>query len=261
MPFFAVPGARLYYECTGQGPAILFAHGLGGNHLSWWQQVSHFRDRFTCITFAHRGFAPSGCDGQPDPADFVDDLARLIDHLVLKDVRLIAQSMGGRSCLGWALREPERVPALVLAGTTATLAHPEVARLRQRSGASEALLAQGIHPAAGARMAGEQPALHFLYMEISALSAGLDRTTLREKLERGNVTPPEALAGLRMPVLCITGEEDAVLPPAAVAILASLIPNARLVRIPEAGHSVYFERAPIFNGLVDAFLAGTASRE
>jgi 3-oxoadipate enol-lactonase len=30
---------QLYYERAGSGPAIVFLHGLGGNHLSWWQQM------------------------------------------------------------------------------------------------------------------------------------------------------------------------------------------------------------------------------
>ena len=46
-------------EVMGAGPALVFAHGLGGNQLSWWQQVAYFAPRFTYITFAHRGFAPS----------------------------------------------------------------------------------------------------------------------------------------------------------------------------------------------------------
>ncbi len=48
----------LFYEMTGSGPPLVFAHGLGGNHLSWWQQVAHFARTHTCVTFAHRGFAP-----------------------------------------------------------------------------------------------------------------------------------------------------------------------------------------------------------
>src|SRR3954462_10129280 len=103
--FIERPGCRLYYEMHGSGPFLFFAHGLGGNHLSWWQQVPHFRDRYTCITFAHRGFAPStDASNGPGPAAFVDDLAALIDHLGITDVRLVAQSMGGWTCLGYALR-------------------------------------------------------------------------------------------------------------------------------------------------------------
>ena len=33
----ARPDCRIAYEVTGQGPAIVFAHGLGGNLMSWWQ--------------------------------------------------------------------------------------------------------------------------------------------------------------------------------------------------------------------------------
>jgi 3-oxoadipate enol-lactonase len=58
--FLERPGCRIYYEVAGEGPAIVFAHGLGGNHMSWWQQVAHFAPRYTCVTFAHRGFTPSG---------------------------------------------------------------------------------------------------------------------------------------------------------------------------------------------------------
>src|SRR5579864_7857721 len=113
------PGAEIYYETTGTGPAIVFAHGLGGNHLSWWQQVPYFVKRYTCVTFAHRGFAPSRLEsGGPDPALFADDLAALIDHLKLSDVRLVAQSMGGWTCLDYALRHPGRVRALVMASTS-----------------------------------------------------------------------------------------------------------------------------------------------
>src|SRR5207253_2658376 len=40
--FLERPGCRLYYEVTGSGPPIIFAHGLGSNHQTWWQQVPHF---------------------------------------------------------------------------------------------------------------------------------------------------------------------------------------------------------------------------
>jgi|SRR5579863_5644930 len=115
------PGAEIYYETTGSGPAIVFAHGLGGSHLSWWQQVPYFCSHYTCVTFAHRGFAPSRLEaGVNDPALFAEDLATLIDHLKLAEVRLVAQSMGGWTCLDYTLRHPDRVRALVMAATGGT---------------------------------------------------------------------------------------------------------------------------------------------
>ncbi len=258
MPFLHRDGCDLYYEVTGHGPPIVFAHGLGGNHLSWWQQVPHFRDRYTCVTFAHRGFAPSteASDG-PGPAAFVDDLAALIAHLDLADVRLVAQSMGGWTCLDYALRHPERVRALVMAATVGSVAHQEIDHLLTAAGATQAaLFARGIHPAAGERMARERPALHYLYTEISDLSIGLDKERLRRDLYALRTTPAHAVAALRMPVLCISGEEDVVIPTGAVALLAEIIPGAMMVRVPESGHSVYFERPDVFNRLADDFFRG-----
>ena len=40
--FLERPDCRIYYEVAGSGPFLVFAHGLGGNHLSWWQQVPYF---------------------------------------------------------------------------------------------------------------------------------------------------------------------------------------------------------------------------
>jgi pimeloyl-ACP methyl ester carboxylesterase len=104
MPFLERDGARLYYETHGAGPALVFVHGLGGGHLSWWQQVPHFRDRFTCVTFDHRGFGLSGeSPAKPGPDAYVDDLAALVDHLELPDVRL-SPSRWAAGRAGYALR-------------------------------------------------------------------------------------------------------------------------------------------------------------
>jgi pimeloyl-ACP methyl ester carboxylesterase len=260
------PGCRLYYEVTGAGPAIVFAHGLGGNHLSWWQQVPHFAGRYTCVTFAHRGFAPSSeIPGGPDPADYASDLAALIDHLSLDQVFLVAQSMGGWACLEYALASPPRVRALVLASTAGAIARR--ANLLRDPPALDAWIARaaatrtdmqrdGVHPAAGTRMAREQPALHFLYRAIDTIAgAKFDKEALRARMIALQTRPPEDLARLAVPTLFITGDEDVVFPPLLAPPLAALMPNARVEPVTSAGHSVYFERADMFNRLVDEFLS------
>jgi 3-oxoadipate enol-lactonase len=259
MPFFDRDGAQLYYEVHGQGPPIVFAHGAGGNHTSWWQQVPHFQDRYTCVTFAHRGFTPStDRAGGPGREAFVDDIAALIDHLDLGQVRLVAQSMGGWSCLGYALRHPERVHALVMASTTGgvggLISNDEAARLRAGKPTREDLLARGINPGAGERMTSEQPALAYLY---SAISSWRDA---RLAEPRGGAAPrpsiePERLASLTMPVLCLAGEEDTTALPAAQEAFSRRCPKGRYAVVPAAGHSVYFERAEQFNRILAGFLA------
>ena len=149
-----------------------------------------------------------------------------------------------------------------MACTTGTLDDPETLSIFRAHGAARpeaAVFAKGIHPACGERMAREQPGLHFLYREVDALSHGLDKDAVRKKLIAMRTTPRAAVAALRAPLLCVTGEEDVVIPPAAVAILASIVPGARLARVPEAGHSVYWERPDAFNHLVDGFLRDAAA--
>ena len=82
MALAPVNGIRLYYETHGKGPALVLAHGAGGNHLSWWQQVPHFARRYRCVVFDHRAFGRSHDvrDG-PGRRAFAEDLRHLLDHL------------------------------------------------------------------------------------------------------------------------------------------------------------------------------------
>ena len=191
------PFGDLYYEVSGSGPALLFAHGLGGNHLSWWQQVAHFAPHYTCVGFAHRGFAPSEpIDGGPDPADYASDLAALIDHLKFPDVRLVGQSMGGWTVLEYAIAHPAKVKALVLSSTSGTLDRRGCdpsggaaydAWLKDAEAKVAAGLANGIHPAMGMSAAARSPALHLLYASIDTWRA---RST-RRRCARACAAPPD----------------------------------------------------------------------
>ncbi|MBI3709967.1 MAG: alpha/beta hydrolase [Proteobacteria bacterium] len=258
------PDAEIYYEVTGHGPPLIFAHGLGGNHLSWWQQIPHFSDRYTCVTFAHRGFTPSReAPGGPGVAAFADDLGALIDHLGFREVGLVAQSMGGWTCLGYALRHPGRVRDLVMASTSGAVDFRRIARFKTEldawSARADAARAEyesgGVHPAAGARMAREQPSLHFLYREIDDLTPRAVKDRIRPQLMNQRTQPPDVLGRLTMKVLFITGDEDMVFPSGAGGVLAAATPDSRHECVPQAGHSTYFERPETFNRLVDSFLS------
>src|SRR5262249_38970833 len=152
-------------------------HGLGSNHLTWWQQVPTFSDRHTCITFSHRGYPPSSEIGVPDPKEFAGDLAALIEQLQLPDVRLVAQSMGGWTCIEYILANPQhKSRALALTSTCGTIDRKSIPltdpqRLTewtsQAAAARADMARRGISPPAGERMAREQPELHFLYRMIA----------------------------------------------------------------------------------------------
>lgn len=273
--FVQRPDAAIYYEAVGSGPGLVFGHGLGGNHMSWWQQVAHFADRFTCVSFAHRGFTPSRVEpGGAERAEgsasaagveaYADDLAALADHLGLETFAMVCQSMGGWTGIDFAFRSPERLRALVLASTSGridfrTIEGPELAEVqsweKHAAAAREALPKENIHVAGGARMAREQPALHLLYQEIDALTPPEWKAAIRRQLFALRTTPAARLGRLRVPTLWIVGDEDIVFPAAAAAPLARLMPKAEVAHVADAGHSVYFERPQRFNELVEGFLS------
>ena len=58
MPTLERPNCDIYYEETGSGPAIIFAHGAGGNHLSWWQQIPLFAKSYRCVAFESPRLGP-----------------------------------------------------------------------------------------------------------------------------------------------------------------------------------------------------------
>lgn len=260
-----VEGGELYYEVTGRGPVIVFAHGLGGNHMSWWQQVSHFQRTHTCVTFAHRGFFPSSLDaGQPDPRRYAEDLKVLLDHLLIERAHLVGQSMGGWTVIEYCVRHPARVSSVVLSATTgsidpgrmSSLDASEFARWKSDSeNSAQSIRSAGIHPAAGARMAREQPSLHLLYQQIDGLSRHLDKEVVRAGLYGLRVREPAELAATAVPVLLISPDEDIVIAPPALRALARELPGATLAALPATGHSPYFERAPDFNRCLDEFFA------
>lgn len=257
-------GSEIYYEVVGEGPPLVFAHGLGGNYLSWWQQIPFFSEWFTCITFSHRGFWPSiGAPALYGSAAFADDLSALLDHLHIQKTLLVAQSMGGWTCLEFALRSPDRVKGLVMSSSSGALDFQSLGdaegkmleEWRRRSAdAKKSLDGESILAATGKRMALEQPALYYMYHRLNSLTPSSYRENVRKRIHAERILPLEKILDLTVPVLFVTGEEDIVFPAVAASALASQMLNATYKQISHAGHSVYFERASEYNAVVSSFI-------
>lgn len=255
MAFMEQNGFRLYYEDSGgNGPTVLFLHGAGGNHLSWWQQVPVFAEEYRCITVDQRGFGQSpDVSGGPGPAALATDALALLDHLRIAKAALVAQSMGGWSAVGAAVRAPERFWAIAMANTVGNLTNPEIAALRQKlSAASPPRPAVIWHAALGETFRKEQPVRAFLYAQIAGLNAPLP-ADFRDQLGR-LTTPVDRYAATRVPTLFLTSDEDGLIWPELSEKVHQHVPGSRFVRVETAGHSTYFERADIFNREVGAFL-------
>jgi pimeloyl-ACP methyl ester carboxylesterase len=250
-------GERIYYESVGDSePALVLCHGAGGNHAVWYQQVPVFARHRRVITWDHRGFGRSTARGGPTrPELAVRDLRAVLAAAgVQEPIDLVGQSMGGWTALGFALAEPARVRRLVLADTPGGIMTPElVAALRALGPSSlSAEGALGRHPALGASLALRDPARAYLYQMLGAF--GEPELPKVGAALIGAVVADHALAPLANRVLFLVGTEDALFPPAAIFACAAKIPGARVVEIPDAGHSPYFEQPEAWNRAVAAFL-------
>jgi 3-oxoadipate enol-lactonase len=267
MPHANVNGTGLYYEEHGKGFPVVLAHGAGGNHISWWQQVPELSKHYRCITFDHRGWGLSLDGDDAGPAAFVQDLRGLLDHLEIERCFLAGQSMGGLTCLGVALSQPGRVRGLVMANTFAGmrrevwLASDEELHAQVRS-VWDRRRADGVKRALAKGFAQKHRERAFLYKQIRLLNEfgpnNLQTESQVLRLRALERTPDtgasrEALAALPVPVLFIGGEHDEVMPVPLMAVAQTLIPGSRMVVVPGAGHSVYFEEPDIFNHIVREF--------
>jgi len=260
MPLARINGIELYYEIHGEGPALVLAHGGGGSHLSWWQQIPVLSRQFRCITFDHRGFGYSR--DLPDGGGakcFVEDLRGLLDHLGIQQASLAGQSMGGWTVLGFAAAYPERTSALVLCDTTAGIDDADV--IREQAALREMTkggLAQVLTRAYAADFPQRDPVRGFLYQQISGLNLHVPSNLLQVLMSMKHSV--DNIVAKRVPTMLLVGEEDVLAPPKVMELMARRIPQSRLVRVAGAGHSVYFERPEEFNSILSGFLREAVPR-
>ena len=257
MPTLDVTGGSLYYEERGEGErAIVFAHGAGGNHLSWWQQAPHFSRRYRCITIDHRGFGQSLDHSGESISAYTRDLEELLDHLGVESTAIIAQSMGGFTGMTFAGTHPERVWALVMANTFLGVGDEDLVVQAREHWAGLAQIDPGGPDAEQTNMVGERfkrehPDRLFLYQQVRSLNPPLD-VAQGYAIEDGAI-PVDALANLDVPVLFLAGDEDAIIPIELTMAAQRHVAGSRIELVPEAGHSLYWEMPDVFNARVDAF--------
>ena len=257
-----VPGApRLAIDEAGQGTAVVFLHGVGGNRTNWHDQLPVFARHFHAAAWDARGYG--GSDDYSGPLSFPDfshDLRRLLDYLGGARAHLVGLSMGGMIAQDFYRLFPERVLSLVLVDTNnglrRSLSPEQIAnfvKLRRDPLLAGKTLREMAPPVARA-LSGPKATpetIRRLEESMAALHTESYVKTL-EEMARYDGFPD--LATVRVPTLVVVGEADRLTPPRDAEAMIAAIPGAEYCLIPQAGHLSNIEDPDRFNSVVLEFL-------
>jgi pimeloyl-ACP methyl ester carboxylesterase len=263
MPHAKVNGHTLYYEETGSGPeTIVFAHGLLWSGRMFDAQVRALKDRYRCITFDFLGQGRSEIarDGY-DMVSVAADAAALVKQLKAAPCHFAGLSMGGFVGMRMGIHFPELVRSLILLETSADPEPPEnLPRYRLLSFISRwisvRLVVGQIMPIMFGQTFLKDPARQKQRDEwrgylLANNQTGIARA-VRGVIERQGVY--EMLGKIKTPTLVIVGEQAVATVPAKAERIAAAIPGAKLVRIPDAGHTSTVEEPAAVNAAIAQFL-------
>ena len=87
---------RLSYRELGEGPSLLFIHGMGGNSINWESQFQFFSDKFRVIAWDAPGYGSSDDWGHDTPStgDYALLISDFLDALGVAAVHLVGHSYG-----------------------------------------------------------------------------------------------------------------------------------------------------------------------
>src|SRR5215211_7355524 len=244
MPLVEVNGAETFYEVAGTGSPVVLLHSGLADSRSWDPQFASWSRERLVVRYDLRGFGRSSLP--PGPYSLVDDLRALLDHLTIERTALAGLSLGGRVALDFTLTHPDRVGALVLAGS-------------DLDGATELMLETWV---AGPRRALEDvdPGLRstIAAMQREAYEVLLQAYAGPEQPGPGIALDPPAsdrLGEVRAPTLVLVGDEEVDDVVEIAEILAQGIQGAEQAVIPGAAHMLNLERPAEFDRRTLAFLA------
>ena len=260
-------GGRIQYLVAGQGPPLVLVHGLGGSAANWCELIPLVAER-------HRVVAPDlpGHGGsEPLPAvsglqPFADRVAAVMEREGIDRAPVVGHSLGGLVVLRLALRRPEFVSAIVLAGaaglslggvwlrnllTAVTIVRPGRLAGRHRSLVARSPLLRRLvfgvvsvadpvgltDDAVEGFLAGQ-----LLHTDVDSAWQALRRDDPRQELE-----------AVRCPVLVLWGAEDAQLPLDDAFEYTRRL-RARLRVIPGCGHLLIGERPEPCADAIETFL-------
>src|SRR5262245_33802878 len=262
-----VEGAELHVHVTGEGPPMVLVHGLGLSGELWNRFCDALGPGRTVVRVDLRGTprSPEAERTELTLARWAADLAAVVDGLGLERPAIVGHSLGASIALRLALESPDRVGSLVLIGGEADLSNLAPRMLLSAERIEELGLEQWI-----AEFWSKNPPFSVPSLDRDATMLDEYRSLLLENdpvdyvRQCRAIAAAESLSGrlgeVGHPVLVVVGGLDDRTIPEHGRELAGALPNALLVELPDAGHSIPLEAPEATAEVVASFLAELDAR-
>lgn len=247
------------------GAALVLLHGLGGSRLSWEPQLQVLGGQHRVVAWDMPGYGGSApLDGEPTFESLADAVIDFFEVIGAEVVHLAGISFGGMIAQHVAARYSSHLASLTLLSTSPAFGLDGTKPAEWR-GARLAPLDAGFEPADFAvevlsSIAGPNISPEALDEQRAAM-ARVPGRELRRSIDclvthdsRG------LLPSIDVPTVCAVGEFDSETPVSYGYALADLIPHARLVVVPDAGHLLNVEAPDAVNELLDEQMHWTTIR-
>lgn len=257
-----VNGVRMHYTRTGgEKPPFVLAHGFSDDGLCWTPVAEELQANYDVVMVDARGHGRSAAPEEGyDPRTQAQDLLGVIEGLGLRKPLVLGHSMGAVTTLMLAAMYPDVPRAILLEDPPAWWVPPaeDDDEVNARNAAGFTAWLTELQSKSREELISEEGARNprwsqaelgpwadsKLRFNVGALAAVTRRNPIK------TVDWETFLQRITCPVLVITADQTlgAILPPAAVSMLRTWIPQMRVSHIAEAGHSI---RRDQFNAYLD----------
>jgi 3-oxoadipate enol-lactonase len=261
MSFADINGTVLHYEYLKEfddEPVIVFANSLGTDFRIWLPLIDELTESWSLLLYDKRGHGLSDLGSTPHTIeDHADDLIGLVTHLGIGKAVYCGLSVGGLIVQAVYAKRPDLIDRIILCDTAHKIGTPEM-----WNGRIETAMTSGIGSMADAIL--ERWFTKGFRDQRKAELSGYRNMLVRQSPEGYAATCAAirdadftALAPkIKVPVLCIVGDQDGSTPPALVRSTADLIPGAGFEVIDDAGHIPCVEQPAALAELLADFITG-----
>lgn len=233
----------------GQGEPMVLLHGLFGALSNFKDLVDYFKSRYTVYIPMLPLYDLTNLD--TSVSGLAKHVARFIDHMKLKGVHLLGNSLGGHIALVYALKHPEPVKTITLTGSSG-LFENGMGETYPKRGDKEFIRKKVELTFYDPKSATDELVDEVFNIVNNRLKAVkiiyLAKSAIRHHLG-------EELKNIKMPVCLIWGKNDTITPPLVAEEFKRLLPNSELHWIDHCGHAPMMEVPDEFNRIYGEFLA------